>query len=250
MENGFAQWPVVKYFMMGANVWRSSAVWPPAEMRPESWYLHSAGHANTAEGDGLISREKPDAEPNDSYVYDPEHPAPTVGGATLMHPTFRSGALDQRFVEARADVLVFSSRPLEEPLAVAGPVSVKLYVATDGPDTDFVARLVDVYPDGRAMTLTDGVTRLRYREGVDAPAGLVEPGRVYEITIDLWATAVTFQSGHRVRLDVTSSNFPRWERNPNTGEDAAVATRWRVARQTVLHDADHPSRVTLPVLSE
>ena len=250
MENGFAQWPRVKYFMMGVNVWRSSDAWPPASMRPEPWYLHSAGHANTADGDGLLSRESPAAEPTDTYAYDPRLPAPTIGGATLMHPSFRSGAIDQRPVETRTDVLVFTSVPLEAPLAVAGPVSVTLYIATDGPDTDFVVRLVDVHPDGRAMTLTDGVTRLRYREGVAASAELVEPGRVYEITIDLWATAVTFQPGHQVRLDVTSSNFPRWERNPNTGEDAAVATEWRVARQTVLHDADHPSRVTLPVLPE
>jgi putative CocE/NonD family hydrolase len=248
--NGFAQWPTVKYFMMGANTWRSSAVWPPAEMRPEAWYLHSGGHANSAAGDGLLSREAPATESADSYIYDPERPAPTIGGATLMHPAFRQGALDQRLVEAREDVLVFTSASLEQPLVLAGPISVTLHVATDGPDTDFVARLVDVYPDGRAMTLTDGVARLRYREGVATPAGPVEPGRVYEITIDLWATAVTFLSGHRVRLDVTSSNFPRWERNPNTGEDAAQATAWRAARQTLLHDAGHPSRVTLPVLPE
>lgn len=248
--NGFAQWPTVKYFMMGANVWRSSDVWPPAEMRLEQWYLHSGGHANTAAGDGLLSREAPAAEPADSYMYDPERPTPTIGGATLMHPSFRSGALDQLPVEARDDVLVFTSAPCEKPFSLAGPVSVTLYVATDGPDTDFVARLVDVYPDGRAMTLTDGVTRLRYRDGVVTPAGPVEPGRVYEITIDLWATAVTFLLGHRVRLDVTSSNFPRWERNPNTGEDPAQATAWRAARQMVLHDAEHQSRVTLPVLPE
>lgn len=248
--NGFAQWPTVKYFMMGVNTWRSSAVWPPDEMRPEPWYLHSGGHANSAAGDGLLSREAPAEESADSYIYDPERPTPTIGGATLMHPSFRSGALDQRPIEARDDVLVFSSAPLDKPLALAGPISVTMYVATDGSDTDFVARLVDVYPDGRAMTLTDGVTRLRYREGVATPAGLVEPGRIYEITIDLWATAVTFLPGHRVRLDVTSSNFPRWERNPNTGEDAAQATAWRPARQTILHDAEHPSRVTLPVLPE
>lgn len=248
--NGFTQWPTVKYFMMGANIWRSSDVWPPAEMRPEPWYLHSGGHANSAAGDGLLSREAPAAESADHYVYDPANPAPTAGGATLMHPTFRSGALDQQAVEARDDTLVFTSGALDAPLALAGPVSVTLYVATDGPDTDFVARLVDVYPDGRAMPLTDGVTRLRYREGVATPAGPAEPGRVYEIAIDLWATAVTFLPGHRVRLDVTSSNFPRWERNPNTGEDPSVATTWRAARQTVLHDAEHASRALLPVLPE
>lgn len=198
----------------------------------------------------MLSREIPDTEIADTYIYDPVIPVPTVGGATLMHPALIAGAFDQRNVEARDDVLVFTSAPLERPLSLAGPVTAKLFVATDGPDTDFVARLVDVYPDGRAMTLTDGVTRLRYRDGVGAPAGLVESGRVYEIGVDLWATAITFLPGHRIRLDVTSSNFPRWERNPNTGEDPATATTWRVARQSVLHDAEHPSHILLPVLSE
>lgn len=246
--NGFAQWPRVKYFMMGANEWRASETWPPANMRPEAWYLHSSGHANSASGDGLLSVEPPAAEAADTYVYDPENPVPTIGGATLMHPMFRAGALDQRPLEARDDVLVFTSAPLSNPLVLAGPVTARLFVATDGPDTDFVARLVDVYPDARAMTLTDGVTRMRYRDGIAAPAGPVEPGHVYEIEIDLWATAVTFLPGHRVRLEITSSNFPRWERNPNTGEDPSLATSWRVARQTVLHDGEHPSRVVLPVL--
>ncbi|MGE5333096.1 MAG: CocE/NonD family hydrolase [Nitrososphaerota archaeon] len=246
--NAFTQWPTVKYFMMGTNVWRSSDVWPPANMRLEPWYLHSGGHANTANGDGLLSQEPPSSEPADTYVYDPEKPVPTLGGATLMHPSYRSGAFDQRPVEARDDVLVFTSAPVARPLALAGPVAVTLFVATDGPDTDFVARLVDVYPDGRAMTLTDGVTRLRYREGLGAPAEPVVPGSVYEISVDLWATAVTFQPGHRIRLDVTSSNFPRWERNPNTGEDPARATTGRTARQAVWHDARHASCVTLPVL--
>jgi putative CocE/NonD family hydrolase len=248
--NGFEQWPTVKYFMLGANVWRTSDVWPPATMRLEPWYLHSGGHANAASGDGLLSREPPANESTDAYVYDPTNPAPTIGGATLMHPSFRAGALDQQPVEARDDVLVFTSAPVELPLSLAGPVTGTLYVATDGPDTDFVARLVDVYPDGRAMTLTDGVTRLRYRDGLAIPAGPVEAGQVYAISVDLWATAVTFMPGHRLRLDVTSSNFPRWERNPNTGDDPSLATTWRVARQSLLHDAEHPSCVVLPVLPE
>ncbi|HET8907258.1 MAG TPA: CocE/NonD family hydrolase [Ktedonobacterales bacterium] len=248
--NGFDRWPRVKYFMMGSNIWRGSDVWPPASMRPQPWYLHSAGHANSARGDGLLSPEPAADEPPDNYVYSPNDPAPTVGGATLMHPSLRSGPFDQRVVEARDDVLAYTTAPLEHPVTLAGPVAATLYVATDGPDTDFVARLVDVYPDGRAMSLTDGVTRLRYRTGMASPAGLVEAGRVYEISIDLWATAVTFLPGHQIRLEVTSSNFPRWERNPNTGEDASTATTWRAARQTVLHDAEHPSHVTLPVLSE
>ncbi|HKT38953.1 MAG TPA: CocE/NonD family hydrolase, partial [Ktedonobacterales bacterium] len=250
MSNGFDQWPRVKYFMMGVNTWRASDVWPPTSMRLEAWYLHSDGHANSVEGEGTLSREIPGAEPSDTYVYDPANPVPTVGGATLMHPAISAGAFDQRSIEARDDVLVFTSTPFEQPQSLAGPVTAKLFVTTDGPDTDFVARLVDVYPDGRAMTLTDGVTRLRYRDGIESPAGLAESGRIYEISVDLWSTAITFLPGHRVRLDVTSSNFPRWERNPNTGEDPAAAITWRVARQMVLHDAEHPSYILLPVLSE
>lgn len=249
-STGFDQWPRVKYFMMGANTWRTSDVWPPASMRLDAWYLHSGGQAGADGSDGSLSREIPGTEAADTYVFDPLNPAPTVGGATLMHPALSAGAFDQRAVEKRDDVLVFTSSPLEQPLALAGPVSATLFVATDGPDTDFVARLVDVYPDGRAMTLTDGVTRLRYRDGVERPSGLVESGRVYEIRIDLWATAITFLPGHCVRLDVTSSNFPRWERNPNTGEDPATATTWRAARQTVWHDAERPSHVLLSVLPE
>jgi putative CocE/NonD family hydrolase len=251
--NGFDQWPRVKYFMMGRNSWRSSDVWPPATMRLEAWYLHSDGHArggHGGEGNGWLSRELPANEPADSYHYDPQHPVPTLGGATLLHPALGAGALDQRPIETRDDVLVFTSAPVEQPLTLAGPVTAHLYVATDGPDTDFVARLVDVYPDGRAMTVTDGVLRLRYRDGIATPAGLAEVGRVYDIRIDLWATAITFLPGHCVRLDVTSSNFPRWERNPNTGEDPGLATSWRIARQTVLHEVEHPSHLELPVLSE
>lgn len=248
--NGFDQWPRVKYFMMGTNTWLSSGVWPPAHMRPQAWYLHSNGQASSASGDGLLSPEPSALEPADTFVYDPQNPVPTLGGATLMHPTYRAGAQDQRSIEARHDVLVYTSAPVERPLALAGPVTATLYVTTDGPDTDFVVRLVDVYPDGRAMTLTDGVTRLRYRDGIEMPSGLVEAGRVYEISVDLWATAATFLPGHRVRVDVTSSSFPRWERNPNTGEDPAQATSWRTARQTVLHDAEYPSGLVLPVLPE
>jgi uncharacterized protein len=249
-NNGFDQWPRVKYFMMGTNLWRASDSWPPPTMRQQRWYLHSDGHANSASGDGLLSPEPHAGEPPDTFDYDPANPVPTIGGATLMHPSYRAGTLDQRPVEERRDVLVFTSTPLVHPLVLAGPVTATLCVATDGPDTDFVARLVDVYPDGRAINLSDGVTRMRYRAGVESPSGPTESGRVYEISVDLWSTAVTLLPGHRVRLDVTSSNFPRWERNPNTGEDASLATTWRIAHQTLLHDSEHPSYVSLPVLPE
>jgi putative CocE/NonD family hydrolase len=213
------------------------------------WYLHSGGHANSAEGDGSLEMADPGDEPADQYVYDPANPVPTIGGATLLHPLLRAGAFDQRPIELRPDMLVYTSAPLERPLEVTGPVSVVLHVATDAPDTDFVARLVDVYPDGRAFPLTDGVTRMRYRYGLSEAGEPLDPGRAYEIAIDLWATSCVFLEGHRIRLDVTSSNFPRWERNLNTGQSPAATTEMRPALQAVLHDSSHPSRLILPVIS-
>jgi len=247
--NGFDQQPAVKYFVMGANVWRSSDTWPPANSAEMRWYLHSGGGANSAAGDGMLSREAPAAdETPDSYDYDPAHPAPTVGGATLLHALFRPGPRDQGAVEARQDVLVYTSEPLTIPLEIAGPISVTLAVATDAPDTDFVARLVDVSPDGVAIPLADGILRLRYRNGVWNDAEPLEPGQTYAITIDLLATANLFLPGHRIRLDVTSSSFPRWERNLNTGASSATSVELRVARQTIRHDGEHASYVTLPVV--
>lgn len=244
----FDQQPPVKYFVMGANIWKASATWPPAEATAQRWYLHSAGHANTATGDGALTPEAPAAEPADHFSYDPQAPVPTVGGATLMHSVYRAGPIDQAWVERRDDVLVFTSAAFERPLEVAGPVSVTLHIVSDAPDTDFVARLVDVYPDGRAVPLTDGIARMRYRDGMQTPAEPLSADQSYQITIDLWATSVMFLPGHRIRVDVTSSSFPRWERNLNTGESSGASTEMRIAHQTILHDADHPSFVSLPVM--
>lgn len=250
LPNGFdQQQPAVKYFVMGANVWKSSDVWPPANAAERRWYLHSQGAANTFEGNGALSPDAPTTdEPADHYTYDPARPVPTLGGPTLMHPFFRAGPRDQRPIEARPDMLVYTSEPLESPLEVTGPVSVTLYVASDAPDTDFVARLVDVRPDGTAIPLTDGIARMSYREGVGTPTPPLEPGRAYPVTIDLWATSNVFLPGHRIRLDVTSSNFPRWERNLNTGQSNAQTTEARTAQQTVLHDGAHASYASLSVV--
>ncbi|HEV8193075.1 MAG TPA: CocE/NonD family hydrolase [Ktedonobacterales bacterium] len=246
IANGFEQMPTLKYFVMGANVWKSSQTWPPSGAADQRWYLHSGGSANTSGGDGFLSTESPATEPADGYVYDPGDPAPTVGGATLMHSIYRAGPIDQRAVEARRDVLVYTSAPLERAVEVAGPVQVRLNVATDAPDTDFVARLIDVYPDGRAIPLTDGITRMRYRNGIEERASSLVSGQVYAIDVDLWQTGNVFLPGHRIRVDVTSSNFPRWERNLNTGE-GADATEMRPARQAILHDTEHPSYLELTI---
>lgn len=239
--------PPVKYFLMGANVWKAAQTWPPEGFIERRWYLHSAGHANTATGDGALSLDGPQAEPADTYVYDPTNPTPTIGGATLMQSVYRAGPIDQSSVERRPDVLVYTSEPLVEPVEVTGQITVNLYVASDAPDTDFVARLVDVSPDGAAIPLADGVTRMRYRQGVDHAADPLNAGEVYPISIDLWATANVFLPGHRIRVDVTSSSFPRWERNLNTGYSNAATTETRAAHQTILHDAAHASHVALPV---
>ncbi len=243
----FDRQPAVKYFVMGANIWKSSETWPPANTREQRWYLHSGGHANTASGDGALSETQPDAEPADQYTYDPLNPTPTVGGPTLMQAVYRAGPLDQAWIEQRDDMLVFTSAPLERPLEASGPVSVTLHVATDAPDTDFVARLVDVYPDGRAIPITDGIARMRYRNGVGVEAEPLAADQSYPLSIDLWATSVMFLPNHRIRLDVTSSSFPRWERNLNTGASNGATAEARAARQTILHDADHPSFVSLTV---
>ncbi|MGH2516382.1 MAG: CocE/NonD family hydrolase, partial [Ktedonobacterales bacterium] len=248
LPNGWENGPAIKYFVMGANVWKGAETWPPAGVTEQRWYLHSDGRANGGADGGSLSVELPRSESADGYEYDPARPVPTLGGATLMHPLFKAGPRDQRPIEQRDDMLVYTSAPLETPLEIAGPVRVTLHVATDAPDTDFVARLVDVYPDGRAMTVTDGITRMRFRNGRYAPAEALVADQVYQVEIDLWSTALVVLPGHRLRVDVTSSSFPRWERNLNTSADSATTTAMRPARQTVLHDADHPSHLAVSVV--
>lgn len=249
---GFAP-PAVEVFIMGENSWRSFEAWPVPEAREERWYLHSQGGANTASGDGLLSREVPGDEPLDRYVYDPMDPVPTIGGHLLMPDSHRPGPLDQSGNEGRPDVLCYTSEVLESPYTVVGPVHATLYAASSCSDTDFVARLVDVHPDGRAICLADGIIRALWRESYPAPgevspvpASPIEPGQVYLYTIDLWATGITFLAGHRLRVEITSSSFPRWDRNLNLGDDDFAGRGAPVsAMQQVLHDAAHPSFVTL-----
>jgi putative CocE/NonD family hydrolase len=205
--------------------------------RSVPWYLRHGGG---------LSPQPPGEEAADEYVYDPADPTPVRGGALLMNPVYGSGPADQTPLFGRRDVLAYASAPLEQAVEVTGPIVVKLWAVSDARDTDFVARLVDVHPDGFAQNLTDGILRARYRNG-ETPE-LLEPGRPYELTIDLWSTANVFKAGHRIRLDIASASFPRWDRNPNTGERFGAAGELRPARQTVLHDAAHPSRLILPII--
>jgi putative CocE/NonD family hydrolase len=227
---------------MGENRWRDEHEWPLARMVPTRWYLRSGGDAATAEGDGTLSPEAPGSEPADHYTYDPANPVPTCGGHFVG-----GGVQDQRPNQSRADVLVYTSAPLEADLELTGPVTVTLYAATSAVDTDFTVTVSDVRPDGYAQNLVESLVRGRFRDSYTHPTPL-EPGAVYELHLDLWNISHVLFAGHRLRVHVTSSDFPRWERNTGTFERLGEATSWVVQEQTVYHDADHPSHVVLPVV--
>jgi hypothetical protein len=247
-KNGLDDEPPVRIFVMGENRWRDEAAWPLPSAVPTAYYLHSRGGANSLRGDGWLSTEAPGDEPVDVYLADPHHPVPTRGGQNCCYPAqLPSGAYDQRPVEERSDVLVYSTTPLERDVEVTGPIEVWLYASTSAPDADFTAKLVDVAPSGYARNLTDGILRGRYRTGTDA-VRLLEPGRVLQYRIDAGATSNLFKRGHRIRLEIASSNFPRFDRNPQTGEPAALATVLAPALQTVYHDRAFASRVVLPIV--
>lgn len=245
IDTGIMDGPPVSVFTMGENRWQSLPDWPPPAARPVRWFLHSGGNAGSVRGDGTLSTVPPDDEPVDTFTYDPNDPVPTLAGNNLTLPL---GVMDQRPAEERRDVLVFTSAPLERPLEVTGPVTVELWAASSARDTDFTAKLVDVRPDGYAQNLLDGIIRARYRD-TDGPPALIEPGQVYRYTIDLWATSTVFLPGHRIRVEISSSNFPRFDRNPNTGGPIATETALQTARQQICHDAGHPSHILLPVIA-
>lgn len=238
----------VKYFVMGVNQWRESPVWPPAGMEWSPFYLHSRKGANSTNGDGVLLSRPQRAGKSSRFDYDPRRAVPTVGGANCCSlKVVTWGPLDQRGVEGRRDVLVFSSEVLREDLEVSGPVRVVLNVVSSAPDTDFTAKLVDVAPDGRARILCDGILRLRYRLGLEREVRY-RPGQVERITIPAGVTSNVFRSGHRVRLEVSSSNFPKYDRNMNTGRAQADEREMRVAHQEVRYGGKSASYLALPVV--
>ena len=248
IDNGILEEPPVRIFVMGDDVWRSEDQWPPARAQVVNYYLHSGGGANSAHGDGVLSTDAPAEEPPDVFLYNPANPVPTRGGSLCCNAYFMSsGAFDQGEVEARQDVLVYSTPPLEREVEVTGPVTVTLWAASSATDTDFTAKLVDVCDHGCTRNVIDGIIRARYRDSTASPTP-IEPGRAYRYTIDLWATSNVFKRGHRIRVEVSSSNFPRFDRNPNTGSAVATEANPKPALQTVLHDSQHPSHVTLSVI--
>ena len=249
-NNAFAGGKPVRIFVMGRNEWREEEDWPLARARSTRYFLHAAGNANSS---GSLTRQAPAgklsaAEAKDSFVYDPADPVPTIGGplccrGDLLHP----GPFDQKEAEARKDVLLYSTPALEHDLEVTGPVTAELYVTSSAVDTDFTAKLVDVWPNGFAQNLTEGILRMRYRDSEEKPE-LAKPGQIYKISVDLWATSNVFLAGHKLRLEISSSNFPRFDRNLNTGEEQARAKRMEKASNAVLHDPDHPSALILPIV--
>jgi uncharacterized protein len=246
-QNEFAQKPVT-IFVMGLNQWRQEDDWPLVRAKTTKYFLHSQGAANSAGGNGSLSTKEPNSEPPDQYVYDPSNPVPTIGGALCCDAAhLKPGARDQRPAETRADVLVYSTRAFPEDVEVTGPVKVELYVKSSALDTDFTAKLVDVGPDGFARNLTDGIIRARYRNSREK-AELLQPGQVYELTIDLWSTSNVFLKGHALRLEISSSNFPRFDRNLNTAEQPESGQQFISAKNAIFHDHTRPSALILPIV--
>jgi putative CocE/NonD family hydrolase len=244
-ETGVQDWPACYLFIMGENRWRGESEWPLKRTRSTSYFLHSKGHAPTLKGDGALDTTEPDQEPPDRFTYDGNNPVPSVGGNNLIGAT--AGPYDQTRVEERDDVLVYSTSPLEQDLEVTGPVKLILWAASSARNTDFTGKLVDVHPDGKAYNLCDGIVRAEYRNGTEKPA-LLETNQPTRFDIDLWVTSNLFRQGHRIRLEVSSSNFPRFDRNPNSGKPFGTDTNLLSASQTVFHNREHASHLVLPVI--
>ena len=245
IDNGMGSAKPVKIFVMGKNVWREEDSWPPARAQQTRYYLHSGAKANDLSGDGTLSTTPPAAEAADKYVYDPADPVPSRGGPFPLHGS--PGAVDQRAVENREDVLVYTTPAFQHDTEVTGPVSVDFYVSSSAVDTDFTGKLVDVWPNGYAQNLEDGILRARYRHSMEKEE-LMNPGETYKITIDLWSTSNVFLTGHKLRLEISSSNFPRFDRNLNTGEQPESSKRMVKATNVIYHDHNRPSALIVPVI--
>src|ERR1700752_609741 len=244
VDNGIMSEPPVRIFIMGENVWRNENEWPIARTQWTKYFIHSKGRANTLSGDGTLSTSEPANESTDSYKYDPAKPVPFITDASFAQI---GGPDDYREVEQREDVLGYTSEPLIEDLEVCGPIKAKIFAASSARDTDFMAKLLDVWPNGFAQRLTDGMVRARFREGMDKPS-LIEPGRVYGYDLDLWNTCQLYKKGHQIRLEVSSSAFPKYDRNLNTGEQLGKSAVIQIAEQKIYHDREHPSYVLLPIV--
>jgi uncharacterized protein len=251
-ENGIlTKGPKVRYFTMGSNQWQSSDTWPPKGAKPVTFYLASGGHANSLSGDGALVPSAEQKDDPDKFVYDPMNPVPSRGGGICcMGADYKPGAVDQRSVEARNDVLVYSTGPLKEGMEVSGPIDVTLYVSSDAKDTDFTVKLVEVLPDGTAYNLEENIQRVRYREGYDKPPVWMEKDKVYKVVLQPMQTSDYFAPGHQLRIEVSSSNFPRFDRNLNTGGDNYNESQGLVAHNQIHHSTQYPSSITLSVVKK
>jgi hypothetical protein len=241
--------PKVTYFTMGINKWQTSETWPPAGAKPMTFYLSSGGKANTMDGDGALVSTPPASDTPDSFTYDPMNPVTSYGGNVCCTGTaITAGAFDQRKMEMRPDVLVYTSEPFTTGVEISGPITPTLYVSSDAMDTDFTVKVLDVYPDGRAYNLDESIQRMRWREGYEKPPVWMEAGRVYRVTLQPLTTSNHFEAGHRLRIEVSSSNFPRFDRNMNTGGNNYDETAGVVANNKVHHSRQYPSSITVTVV--
>ncbi len=245
-DNDFGAAGTVHYFTIGANRWCDADTWPPAGVELQTWYLHSTGAAGSDLTDGDFDTTAPGDETVDHFQYDPADPVAWTFGTEPWSLCTAMG--DRQEVEARADVLTYTSQPLDEPLEITGPLTATLFIASDAPDTDFTVALVDVFPDGRVNLIQDGIQRAALREPSKGRQ-LLQPGQVYEIEVDMWSVSYRLPAGHRLRIEVSSSDFSRYDRNPNTAAPFGHETQPVTARQTIHHSAAHPSRVVLPVMN-
>jgi uncharacterized protein len=237
--------PAVRYFTMAGNIWREADAWPLPETKWLRFYLHSHGHSNSAAGDGLLSLEEPGSEPADTFSYDPLRPVPTAGRRGREGSGLTAGPMEQSLIEKRDDVLCFSTKELLKNTEITGPLELHVFAATSARDTDFCAKLCDVYPDDRSFNVATGIIRARYRRSYFEPE-YVTPSNIYEYTINLGNTSQVFKKGHRIRIDITSSNFPEWDRNMNTGNPIGKDVIGVTALQTVFHQMDYASYIDLP----
>ncbi len=246
INNGILSEPPVKIFVMGENVWRYENEWPLKRTVYTKYYFHSGGHANTKGGDGALSVNAPVDEPADHFTYDPDNPVPSMPDSSTYND-FNHYPIDHNRLEGRDDILVFSTPPLEKDTEVTGPITLVLHAASSAVNTDFTGKLLDVYPDGKAIYIRDGIIRASFRGGAKNTSN-IQPGKVYEYHIDLCATSNVFKKGHSIRVEISSSNFPRFDRNLNTGGNFATETRWVKADQTIYHSKEYPSYIVLPVI--
>jgi putative CocE/NonD family hydrolase len=243
------QEPKVQYFTMGMNKWQKADTWPPAGAQPMDFYLASGGRANSLNGDGSLISTPGEEDKPDSFAYDPMNPVPSYGGnVCCTGNAVTGGALDQRAMEAREDILVYSTEPFSQGVELSGPIIPTLYGSSDAKDTDVTVKVIDVAPDGTAYNLDETIQRLRYRDGYEKPLVWMEPGKVYKVDLQPLTTSNYFAPGHRLRIEVSSSNFPRFDRNLNTGGNNYDETKGVVAHNSIHHSRRYPSKITITVV--